>query len=60
MATAKVVKKKAKYEEPDSTRLTQLKEALKSIDFGYTVFFTSERGQSIRLYQGATVQNEAV
>jgi hypothetical protein len=46
--------------EPElSTRLERVKSALAGIDFGFTVFFTDERGESIKHYSGAVVQEEA-
>jgi hypothetical protein len=46
--------------EPEpSTRLERIKTALSSLDFGFTVFFTDERGESIKYYSGAVVQEEA-
>lgn len=48
-------KGRAKKEEaPKSTRLQLMKARLRPIDFGYTVFFTDENGDAIRMYQGAT------
>jgi hypothetical protein len=47
-------------QEPEpSTRLEQLKQALAPLDFGFTVFFTSERGQCVKYYQGAVIQEDA-
>jgi hypothetical protein len=46
--------------EPEpSTRLERIKQALSGLDFGFTVFFTDERGESIKYYSGAVVQEEA-
>lgn len=46
-------------EPQPSTRLEQIKNALSGINFGFTIFFTDERGESIKYYQGAVVQEEA-
>lgn len=48
------------FPEPEpSTRLEQIKAALAEINFGFTVFFTDERGESIKYYSGAVIQEEA-
>jgi len=46
----------AQKEPQPSTRLGQIKAALSNIDFGFTIFFADERGESIKYYQGAVVQ----
>lgn len=51
---------KFRIQEPTpSTRLEQLQKALKKIPFGFTIFFTNERGRSVKFYQGAVEQEEA-
>lgn len=48
-------------QEPEpSTRLSQIKQALAEIGFGFTIFFTDERGKSIKYYCGSVVQEDAV
>lgn len=48
------------FPEPQpSSRLDQIKAALAEINFGFTVFFTDERGESIKYYSGAVIQEEA-
>ena len=49
------------FKEPEpSTRLQQIKKALSKIDFGFTIFFTNERGKSVKYYCSAVEQEEAV
>lgn len=52
--TIKVLGKSNKQEAQQTTRLQQLKRALRNVDFGYTIFFSDENGNSVRLYSGAT------
>lgn len=40
-----------------STRLEQVKAALAHLDFGFTIFFANERGESIKYYSGAVLQD---
>ena len=57
---ATVVPARRIVQEPEpSTRLEQIKKALATIDFGFTIFFTSERGQNVKYYQGAMIQEDA-
>lgn len=51
--------RKALTEPAPSTRLEQVKNALSKLDFGFTIFFANERGESIKYYQGAVVQEES-
>lgn len=46
-------------EAPPTTRLEQLQKALRKIPFGFTIFFTNERGKSVKFYQGAVEQENA-
>jgi len=46
-------------EPQGSTRLEQIKRALSSIPFSFTIFFSDESGKSIKYYCGAIVQEEA-
>lgn len=48
--------RQALKEPQPSTRLEQVKSALSQLNFGFTIFFADERGQSIKYYQGAVVQ----
>lgn len=51
--------RQALKEPQPSTRLEQVKQALSSLEFGFTIFFADERGQSIKYYSGAVVQEDA-
>lgn len=48
--------RQALKEPQPSTRLEQIRQALSKIEFGFTIFFANERGESIKYYQGAVVQ----
>lgn len=51
--------RQAMKEPQPSTRLEQVKTALAALDFGFTIFFADERGQSIKYYSGAVIQEDA-
>jgi hypothetical protein len=51
--------RKALPEPQPSSRLEQVKSALSHLDFGFTIFFANERGESIKFYQGAVTQEDA-
>lgn len=66
MARRKAVRRRERVEESEnkkpfrepepSTRLERVRKALMKINFGYTIFFTNERGKSVKLYCGAVEQ----